>query len=150
MWRKVKSLFILKKIFCNLDYKRKLIIIAYNNKLQGKLGLNLVDYKRYCGRYRKEKNGETYEFDSYYNRLLFEGIYSNGKRNGYGKEYNEDGNLIFEGEYLDGKRWKGIAKEYDEDTGKLIFEYGLLGGKIDVVQKNMIKIMVIYYLKVNI
>ena len=28
----------------------------------------------------------------------------NGKRNGKGKEYDKDGNIIFEGEYLDGKR----------------------------------------------
>ena len=37
-------------------------------------------------------------------------------------EYNEEGKLIFEGEYLNGKKWKGIEKEYDEDTEQLIFE----------------------------
>ena len=30
-----------------------------------------------------------------------------GKRNGKGKEYNDNGDLIFEGEYLNGKRWNG-------------------------------------------
>ena len=35
----------------------------------------------------------------------------NKKRNGKGKEYDYDGNLIFEGEYLNGKR-NGKGKEY--------------------------------------
>ena len=35
------------------------------------------------------------------------------------KEYNDDGDLIFEGEYKDGKRFKG--KEYNK-YGELIFE----------------------------
>ncbi len=36
--------------------------------------------------------------------LEYEGEYSNGKRNGKGKEYDYSGKLIFEGEYLNGKR----------------------------------------------
>ena len=35
------------------------------------------------------------------------------KKNGKGKEYDRDDNLIFEGEYLNGKRWNGKGKEYD-------------------------------------
>ena len=35
---------------------------------------------------------------------MFEGQYLYGVRNGKGKEYNSDGKLIFEGEYLNGKR----------------------------------------------
>jgi len=35
------------------------------------------------------------------------GEYLNGKRNGNGKEYNEKGKLIFEGEYLNNKKWVG-------------------------------------------
>ena len=38
-------------------------------------------------------------------KLEFEGEYSNGKRNGNGKEYNFFyGKLLFEGDYLNGKR----------------------------------------------
>ena len=63
----------------------------------------------------------------------------NGKRNGKGKEYNNNNNgyLIFEGEYLNGKKWngkgyydnnilyeikngKGYIKEYEGEN--LIFE----------------------------
>ena len=52
--------------------------------------------------------------------LKFEGEYLNENRNGKGKEYNEDGKLIFEGEYLKGLR-KGKGKEY-YDNGKILYE----------------------------
>ena len=39
--------------------------------------------------------------------MIFEGEYLNGKRNGKGKEYYRNGESIFEGEYLNGKRWNG-------------------------------------------
>ena len=45
--------------------------------------------------------------------ILFEGEYLKGKRNGKGKEYDENGKLLFEGEYLNGERWNGIVKEYN-------------------------------------
>ena len=51
-------------------------------------------------------NGEVKEYDDKDN-LVFKGEYLNGKRNGIGKEYNYYGNLEFEGEYLNGeKKWK--------------------------------------------
>ena len=43
-------------------------------------------------------------------KLLFEGEYLNGKRNGKGKEYDWNGKLEFDGEYLNGKR-KGKGTE---------------------------------------
>ena len=49
--------------------------------------------------------------------LIFEGEYLNGKRNGKGIEYRPQ---KFEGNYLDGKR-NGKGKEYDKE-GKLVFE----------------------------
>ena len=57
--------------------------------------------------------------------MLLEGEYSNGKKKG--KEYNDKYELIFEGEYLDEKRWKGKGKEYN-DKGELIFEGEYLNG----------------------
>ena len=39
------------------------------------------------------------------------------------------GYVIFEGEYLAGKRWKGKGKKYD-DKGNLISEDNYLEGKI--------------------
>ena len=40
----------------------------------------------------------------WFGKLIFEGEYLNGKRNGKGKEYNFNDQLIFEVEYLNGKR----------------------------------------------
>ena len=50
--------------------------------------------------------------------MIFEGEYLNGKRNGKGKEYYSNGEIKFEGEYLFGSRSNG--KEYIK--GKLEFE----------------------------
>ena len=61
-------------------------------------------------------------------KLIFEGKYLNGKKwNGKGKEYDYDGKLEFEGEYLKGKR-NGKGKEY-YDNDKLIFEGEYLNGE---------------------
>ena len=60
-----------------------------------------------------KKKGKEFNFDGL---LIFEGEYLNRKRNGKGKEY-EEGKLIFEGEYLDSKRMKGNV--YDK-FGKII------------------------------
>ena len=43
--------------------------------------------------------------------MIFEGEYLNGKINGKVKKYYEDGDLQFEGEFLNDKKWNG--KEYD-------------------------------------
>ena len=57
--------------------------------------------------------GKVKEYEEKF--LVFEGEYLNGKRNGKGKEYNKDENgvkLKFDGEYMNGKKWSGI--EYDK------------------------------------
>ena len=60
--------------------------------------------------------------------IIFEGEYLNGKKwNGNLKEYNDYGNLEFEGKYLNGER-NGKGKEYN-NNGKLIFEGEYLNGK---------------------
>ena len=54
--------------------------------------------------------------------MIFEGEYINGKRrNGKGKEYNEDGKLRFEGDYLNGERKRKEEKreEYYGQSGYL-------------------------------
>ena len=42
----------------------------------------------------------------YVSNVIYEGEYLNGKRNGKGKEYYLNGKLKFEGEYLNGIRRK--------------------------------------------
>ena len=44
-------------------------------------------------------------------KLKFEIEYINGV--GKGKEYNHNGVIIFEGEYINGKELKGKGKEFD-------------------------------------
>jgi len=43
-----------------------------------------------------------------FNKLIFEGEYTDDVKNGKGKEYDEDGKLIFEGEYINCKKWNGV------------------------------------------
>ena len=60
--------------------------------------------------------------------MIFEGEYLNGKRNGKGKEYYfSNGKLKFEGEYLNGER-NGNGKEYNYNC-KLEFEGEYINGK---------------------
>ena len=86
--------------------------------------------------YYLKENRKEY---NYHGKLLFEGEYKNGKRNGPGKQYNSSSNLMFEGFYIDnrkvfGKQYNfngqiiceinntyGQLKEYN-DYGKLIFK----------------------------
>ena len=106
MWRKIRSNYLLKEILIYIGDKRKFNLIKYNKKIQTIVGLNLIDFRRFSGRYIIEELGKIEEYNSYNDSLVFKGEYSNGKRNGEGKEYNEEDQLIFEGEYLNGKNGK--------------------------------------------
>ena len=131
MWRKINISFILNKSFNYLDTKRKFNIIVYNKRIQKNLELNLIDFKRISGKYKIEEHGIIKIYNIFTKNLLFKGYYANGKINGKGWEFNKKGKLIFQGEYLDGQKWKGQLKEYDDITGKLILEYEYLNGIIE-------------------
>ncbi len=117
----IKSSYILKILFSNIRENKKLDMIKYNKEIQNHLAVNIDDYKNKSGRYIiKEKNGYGKEYQLNTNILVFEGEYSKGKRNGIGKEF-EEGKIIFEGEYKNGKRsGEGYTKKYDK--GIKIFE----------------------------
>ncbi len=59
--------------------------------------------------YQWKKKGNSKEFNN--NKLSFEGLYLNGSRSGFGKEYYLNGNLALEDEYSYGKK-EGEGKEY--------------------------------------
>ena len=85
-----------------------------------------------------KRNGKGKEYNhELYNKLIFEGEYLNGKRwNGKGEEYNIFGKLIFAGKYINGLR-NGIGKEYGGITNTLLiseFEY-LNGKKMNLKKK---------------
>ena len=137
-------------------------------KIYGKYGKKLFE-----GEFLKGiKNGKGKEYNLSFN-VLFEGEYLNGKRwngkkflyqdnelykdvlcfegevvkgeiKGKGKEYYSDGNLSFEGEYLNGYRWNGrgynkygiLTLELKDGKGKgeiflqkVTYEGGFLDGK---------------------
>ena len=48
--------------------------------------------------------------------MKFEGEYLYDIKNGKGIEYNDEGKLIFKGEYLNDNEWKGKKYEYEYDS----------------------------------
>jgi len=156
--RDIKSTYIIKRIFSFLNENQKLKTIAYSKELQKIYLIDIGDYKKKCEIYKiGEKNGIGKEYIMNTNILIFEGVYLKGKRNEKGKEYYRNGKLKFEGEYLNGKIWKGHGyningniefaikdgkgniKEYDYD-GQLKFEgenkNGVRNGKGKEYYKN--------------
>ena len=129
MLENIKSIYFIQKIFSYLDTHTKLRLIKYNKTLQNEMGINITDYEKNSKIYIIYKeNNIVEEYDSANAEIIFEGEYLNGKRNGKGKEYNYHKNeVIFEGEYLNGKR-NGKGKEYD-NYKNLIFEGEYVNGK---------------------
>ena len=76
----VKSKYIKKIIFSFVNRNKILNIIQYNKYFQNILNIGIDNYKNKCNRY-----------------II-------GERNGKGKEYYIDRKLVFEGEYLNGKK----------------------------------------------
>ena len=128
MLNKLKSLFILKKVFSLLNERKKLAICQKNKEVQKKMNIQLNFYKIVYGKYTiYEHQNQVKEYNISNDKLLFEGIYSKRKRNGYGKEFDSCGQVIFEGEFLNGKR-NGNGREYF-DNGEISFEGEYLNGK---------------------
>ena len=122
----IRSKYIFDALF--LDEKQKLKMIIYNKQLQAKFGVDIKNYKKISGKYKiGEKKGIVEEYNLYTNLLVFKGEYLNGKRNGKGKDYYDNGKVEFEGNYLNGNR-HGKGKEYDYE-GNLRHEGEYLNGK---------------------
>ena len=76
MFRKLKSIYILKDIFTYINEEQKLELAKYSKSLQNKLEINIFNYKVYSGKYIKEiKNGIVEEYNSYDDTLIFKGKY---------------------------------------------------------------------------
>ena len=131
----ILSFEICKKIFSCLTEKKKLEIIQYNNNMQNELDININNYKCFTGKYLKNENiVREYNHDD---KLIYEGEYLNGKRNGKGKEYYENGLVKFEGEYMKGKKWNG--KGYDKNNNII---YTLNNGKGFIKEYNNINFLI--------
>ena len=108
----IKSNKILKEIFKFIIFERKLKIVNYNKTTQNRLYINIIFYKIFSKRFIEYlPNGKINEINSYDNSLIFQGELLNGKRNGKGKEYYSNSNILCDGNYLNGKR-NGEGKEF--------------------------------------
>ncbi len=109
----IKSAYLIEKVFSFLEEKKKLELMIHSKRYQTIFKINIDSYKKKSGRYKIDGiNGLGKEFSLDNDNLVFEGEYLHGKRNGKGKEYTVWGSeLIFEGEYLNGKK-NGKGKEY--------------------------------------
>ena len=86
--------------------------LIYNKNIKAKLGLNLDCYKNISGKeHIGERNGIGKEYLLNTNIMIFKGLYKDGQKNGKGKEYFKYEKLKFEGEYFNGYKIKG--KGYD-------------------------------------
>ena len=75
MLEKIKSTFILKKIFIFTNEKVKLKSVIYNKRIQKKLGLTIIDYRRKSGKYLETNEyGYTTEFNSYNHKKILKEI----------------------------------------------------------------------------
>ena len=117
--KKIKSKVILKKILSHLYINRKLDLIIYNKQFQNKLEFNIEDYKNISKKYKIVRNGIIKEYFLNTDFLIFEGDCIGGKKSGKGKEYYLNGNVKFEGDFLNGKKVSGIG--YDI-KGNLAFK----------------------------
>ena len=124
MLENIKSEDTIQIIFSYVDERQTLRIVKFNKSLQKKININIRYYILFARSYIKY---DLNEYDSDDNGLIYEGEYLNGKKNGKGKEYDYKCQLRFEGEYLNGKR-NGKGKEYD-GCGRLVFEGEYLNGK---------------------
>ena len=58
---------------------------------------------------------------------------------GKGKEYNYEGELLYEGDFLEGKRHNGKGVEYS-DNGELLYKGDYLDGKKKDMQRYLIQV----------
>ena len=74
--------------------KKKFKLIKYNKIIKNKLNISLINFKDLSGKYiifDTNKKGKEYLIHN--DNLIFEGEYINGKRNGKGKEFGYLGEL---------------------------------------------------------
>ena len=82
MMKEIKSSFITKRIILYIDEKRKLKLLKYCKNIRNQIGIDLIYYKLFQGKY-----------------IIYE-------EKGKGKEYDDNNRLIYEGEYFRRKKWK--------------------------------------------
>ena len=83
MLKNIKSIYFVKIFFQYIDEKQKLKVVKYNKSLQKNIDISIINYKYFTGKYIIfDSNGIGKEYNNYEDKLVFEGDYLNGKRNG--------------------------------------------------------------------
>jgi len=133
----VKSSFIFNKIINFLGERTKLLLFTYNKNIQKKLNINIIDYILFSKILKiAERNGKGKEYSAINKKLMFEGEYKNGKRNGIGTCFYGNGKICFKGNYKDGiLNGKGIDYYYNgniEFDGEYVDGYRYNGKGYDL------------------
>ena len=133
----IKSIFITRKVFSFSNEVIKLKLIRYNKNMQSKMNINLINYKTFSGRYiifETKQKGK--EYDSHNDKLIYEGEYLNGKRwNGTEIVYRY--RCLYKKEYINGIRGDSKSESiFDENK---VYKGELANGKKMEKEKNIIR-----------
>ena len=81
MLKNVKSIYFIQKIFTFVNDYPKLKLVKYNKSIQKNINISIINYIHFRGKYIiYESKGRGKEYDSYDDSLVYEGEYLNGKR----------------------------------------------------------------------
>ena len=86
MLKNIKLLYFMKWIFTYIHEKKKLFLVKYNKIIQKYIDISIMNYKYFTGKYIIFGENRTGKENDFMDNLLFEGEYSNGEKNGKGKE----------------------------------------------------------------
>ena len=79
-------------LFSYVNLKQKFEILKHNKSLQNAINISIRHYQLFSGRYiTYETKTKGKEYLALYDRLIYEGEFLNGERNGKGKEYDYNG-----------------------------------------------------------
>ena len=121
----------------------------YSNGIRNGKGIeNIYDLKLHSpllllnkGKYRNIMLDKFQITDIKYNinsHFIFAGEYINGRKwIGIGREYDLDGNLKFEGQYLNGRKWNGYECKCEEEQ-RVIILYDIIKGEKTGKEKRQI------------
>ena len=127
MLDKIKSTYFYQKLFLHIDDKKNLELIKCNKNLQTILDITLMNYRIFSGKYIiYDGKGKGKIYDAYNDKLLFEGEFLKGKKNGKRKENDEYRSTKFIGECLNGKI---ISKENEFKDG-FVYQYNEYNQKL--------------------
>ena len=127
MLDKIKSTYFYQKLFLHIDNKIKLELIKCNKNLQTILDISLMNYRFFSGKYIiYDGKGKGKIYDAYNDKLLFEGEFLKGKKNGKRKENDEYISTNFIGKCLNGKI---ISKENEFKDG-FVYQYNEYNQKL--------------------